>query len=227
MAKRTNENPIFNTPGPLDGMEWDDERKYFYNIKVRNAVNMKTEKQTRPMPSVRELRKLFISYLDHEYQSKPNISNRGKLVLKQAVIDIQFLNRFHHMGDDFQFHEFYILVKPLERISKEECVATYNYLFPTHDDVHNDVREFTIKAALGQMRIIEFERRYDSLRYNEVIKLTDYFRELGYALPYKNWSVKDLLEFGIYKLIETCQHEYVTNIPSEPTTCRKCGHRWG
>ncbi len=27
-------------------------------------------------------------------------------------------------------------------------------------------------------------------------------QEWGYALPYKNWSVEELLEFGIYKLID-------------------------
>ncbi len=29
----------------------------------------------------------------------------------------------------------------------------------------------------------------------------DVIRERGYALPYKNWSVEQLVEFGIYKII--------------------------
>ncbi len=38
--------------------------------------------------------------------------------------------------------------------------------------------------------------------FENIQQALDLLREWGYALPYKNWSVKELEEFGIYKLID-------------------------
>ncbi len=37
--------------------------------------------------------------------------------------------------------------------------------------------------------------------YSMSIIITDFFRSRGYALPYGKWSVEELAEFGIYKII--------------------------
>src|SRR4051812_39627087 len=52
-------------------------------------------------------------------------------------------------------------LKPLGRISGEECVYAYNMLF-TGEEMNYSEKIKIIKCALGQMRVIEFDERYDS-----------------------------------------------------------------
>ncbi len=91
-----------------------------------------------------------------------------------------------------------ILLKPIENISQQDalewgharrCFSGKKREFISFEIQGSYYRWFT---ALGGSTMVSFQG-FDAFDYT-------FLREKGYALPYKNWSVEELVEFGIYKL---------------------------
>lgn len=163
----------------------------------------KTAQPNEKWLSVQEQRKLFATYLDHECRLK----DRPKS--KPETISIQFLNKFHHHGADFFFSEWSILVKPLARISDEdfkklgELAGWKSSGFNCRGlDLAIFAWGFDIKITKDKVVFTYGENYHDPCsKKSEHLWAYDFLRERGYALPYKNWSVKELVEFGIYELV--------------------------
>lgn len=88
-----------------------------------------------------------------------------------------------------------VLVKQLERISKED--SEYVRKLIKGDNVSE-----ILEAINNDLASNCIYNRASILLSLEGINLIDYLRERGYALPYKNWSVEQLVAFEVYKLTE-------------------------
>lgn len=90
-----------------------------------------------------------------------------------------------------------ILVKPLSKISDEDALEICKLMDYHPDNVTPDYgRELAEELNDGDMSVMM------GATWWQVIAVIDYLRSKGYALPYKNWNVEELVEFGIFKLIE-------------------------
>ncbi len=109
-----------------------------------------------------------------------------------------------------------ILVKPLGKISRRECSKLYLAVAKDpsmFSKIHPSVQEHTVKSALAIMGLITYseggEFMFDP---QETICLCQTLLEMGFAFPYKNWSVDDLVQAGVYKFSEEADG-----------ICRGCG----
>lgn len=98
-----------------------------------------------------------------------------------------------------------LIVKPIEKISVPDCREVFkvwvgDYIENLDPKKHpygysgkdkNKIAAYIIKDELFDEDLTELAQ-----------PLIDILRELGYVLPYKNWSVEQLVEAGIYKLID-------------------------
>ncbi len=99
-----------------------------------------------------------------------------------------------------------LLVKPLGEISKEDCwdvvkIICGDYMDNLQIGKHPMAYHGTDKMELAE-KIVRDEWLFGRNPIKIEQHLLDFLRDRGYALPYKNWSVKELEEFGIYKLIK-------------------------
>ncbi len=83
-----------------------------------------------------------------------------------------------------------LMVKSLGNISKEDASEVLQIMQEI-----DGAFGITIEAVMEGIQTITKDARTPFI-------IVDLLRERRYALPYKNWSVEQLVEFGIYKLIE-------------------------
>ena len=93
-----------------------------------------------------------------------------------------------------EFTDVSVIVKPLGRISKKdaEIICAHRY-GPLKEGMFWD-EDGLMNCAASIIHLIIIGDKVHQ-------KTIDFLREQGYALPHKNWSVEELVEFGIYKLI--------------------------
>ncbi len=96
-----------------------------------------------------------------------------------------------------------VLVKPLESISDEDAIEVAK-MYLSEREIHNyyPSKSKLIERGKSISTSIVFNDNYTGHPGPRVIQIIDFLRASGYALPYKNWSVKELEEFGIYKLVD-------------------------
>ena len=80
----------------------------------------------------------------------------------------------------------YLELKPLSHISDEDAIEISKEYPAFGSNIRNSVKELF--------------QEFDDLELS--IKTGDYFRSKGYALPYMDLSVEDLVEYGWVKLKE-------------------------
>ncbi len=158
---------------------------------------MEKEKQAKPVPTSED-RLLIIA---HSFGQKCEIDLGEYPVIKTGEIEsvdssdktvwVKCYQDFHHYGHPEQV---VLLKKPLGRISEadRECLQNITGL---HHWIN--IKTF-LDNIIGQES--PFGKTLPTI--SETQQAIDFLRERGYALPYKNWSVKELVEFGIYKLID-------------------------
>ncbi len=156
-------------------------------------------------PTLRDLAVIFAGYMGQEFTVKDEVTDVKKRIYGVDPGWVYFGTSHKESGRYAPFCT--VLVKSLSEISQEHADEVAGLVCTTGQWVKEQIS----KGFLWHLQPVMF----------------DVLRERGYAMPYKKWSVRELEAFGIYKLIQPCQHEYVTNVPNEPSTCRKCGHRWG
>ncbi len=92
-----------------------------------------------------------------------------------------------------------LLVKPLKKISDEDAVKVCE-LYNTHlDDIGSKKEKIRVSKDLI-LCVINCTDKF--LNPFETLAMFDDLRELGYATPYKHYSVEDLIAAGIYKFID-------------------------
>lgn len=80
---------------------------------------------------------------------------------------------------------------PLSDITDEDAIDAYKKLYPKSLE---EIYEYII----GIKEFIENETGVHNM--NDIINCTDYLRSKGYALPYMDLSVDDLINYGWIKL---------------------------
>lgn len=85
-----------------------------------------------------------------------------------------------------------ILLTPLSKISDYDAieVAIINGYNRSYDD----------KIKLGRDFITDIILNNGSFLSNNILVIYQYLQSKGYALPYMDYSVEDLVELGVYKL---------------------------
>lgn len=84
-------------------------------------------------------------------------------------------------------------LKPLSKINNEDAIEAYKSIFGL-DAYENLQNVLSIEKQL-------YEVRYSIQKSNHYLKY-DFLRSKGYALPYMDLSINDLIEYGWIKLEE-------------------------
>lgn len=89
----------------------------------------------------------------------------------------------------------YLLLKPLSAITDEDAIEVA--IIAGNSSYTDDRRAYN-----GRLLLQEFLRRQCNVYGEDWLKLFDYLRSRGYALPYMGISVEQQVEAGWIKLIE-------------------------
>ena len=121
-----------------------------------------------------------------------------------------FLRKIDNLTLDSVENDDYLELKPLSQISDEDVIQgimiTYN---KTYEDLGEilEVKHYNTFSSITTIGIgCNFKTSRSIHHWNGTRKIgsveADYFRSKGYALPYMDLSVKDLVEYGWVKLKE-------------------------
>lgn len=121
-----------------------------------------------------------------------------------------FLRKIDNLTLDSVENDDYLELKPLSQITDEDVIQgimiTYN---KTYEDLGEilEVKHYNTFSSITTIGIgCNFKTSRSIHHWNGTRKIgsveADYFRSKGYALPYMDLSVKDLVEYGWVKLKE-------------------------
>lgn len=111
--------------------------------------------------------------------------------------------------EDFLFSGIQIVLKSLQNISDEDAIEmaeifggvnspSVNLNRPT--DLQNEDIHFSVQVFVKESKFMSYSTpKYWSDGYG--VKAYQWLASKGYALPYMDYSVEDLVELGVYKLI--------------------------
>lgn len=159
---------------------------------------METDKQATLMPNWKDKIQIFMSYAFNQFEFRTNYQKSE--VLKGSIFRFEPPSAIIHYGVGAwgKCEDFSVLVKPLDNISDSDAIEITKMI-----DCFRGDAPYQYNINYGRRIVSEmwgFNRH--GLYGRHLLQVTDYLREKGYALPYKNWSVEQLVEAGIYKLIE-------------------------
>ena len=97
-----------------------------------------------------------------------------------------FLRKIDNLTLDSVENDDYLELKPLSQISDEDAIKISKEFHIFKSDIRNSVKELF--------------QEFDVLGLS--METGDYLRSKGYALPYMDLSVEDLVEYGWVKLKE-------------------------
>ncbi len=92
-----------------------------------------------------------------------------------------------------------ILLKPLKDISDDDAIAVAAIGGRTEDDFSEGLPAIIKWGKSLAATLIE---GYPEWKPIELQQTLDFLRSRGYALPYGQWSVDELVQCGIFKIIE-------------------------
>ncbi len=153
-------------------------------------------------PTKREVFEIFMQYSSESFTSHKGYEFDGITNCPATLFHvigeggITFLDG---RGSGRRLDTISVNVKPLGRISKEDIL-----------EVSIIVRQYagpTPQYSIEQVRNILTVTENDDEEYWEAFwtligrrDVADFLRTRGYAIPYRNWSVEELVNFGIFKL---------------------------
>ncbi len=107
------------------------------------------------------------------------------------------INRSEHNPDACQ-----LILKPLSAITDEDAIRCSKYSGWDLEITSDSSRQSCIDC--GKRVAGEYQRNYSKACINgtEWLQIYQYLQSKGYALPYMEYSVEDLVKAGIYKLEE-------------------------
>jgi hypothetical protein len=139
----------------------------------------------------------------------------GQKVMKK---NIEGLDNFYSEPDGFIRSmtidsPLFLELKPLSKITKEDLQQIFIKEFP-FDTIFNsydfmckyELRNYFIISNVCEkayLQIIDFEnnKEFNSFKYKTISHIgIDYLRKKGYAVPFDEYSVEDLVSFGWLKL---------------------------
>ncbi len=88
-----------------------------------------------------------------------------------------------------------VLLKSVDHITDDHLLKVFELYNTHHMDEKNRLR--CAKDLLDNVMACTDK----FLNPFETLAIFDDLRALGYALPYRNWSIAELKDFGIYKLV--------------------------
>ncbi len=140
-------------------------------------------------PTSEETARIFMLYAGQNFQMQKT-GTRYKI----CCVDIVVYSVFEPSGNGFDVNTASIEVKPVENIS--ECDK--EDLLKLIGAVHWINQKSLFSSLSGQKSV--FGEYYGSVE--NIQQVTDFLRTRGYALPYLQWSVDDLVKFNIFKIIK-------------------------
>ena len=87
--------------------------------------------------------------------------------------------------------QYFLNVTPLQNITDEDAIEVAK--------IWGDDGQSKIANKVIASRILD-ENYKAYFPFSTCFKIADYLRSRGYALPYMNYSVSDLVELGVFKL---------------------------
>lgn len=154
--------------------------------------------ETVAKPSQRERTRIILQYLDQACEYGYKLEKNGLISGNTDPFGIQIFQTSNAFIPYVSVNPDLIRLnlKPLGRISDEELIELTKI---------NHFAKECFCASTGKRildGLLDITKSIHYMNLAEQAHTLDFLRESGYALPYKNWSVKELEEFGIYKLIE-------------------------
>lgn len=141
-----------------------------------------------------------IKTITNEVKAKIFAQYYGVKCFRNEFYDKQDLDSSEIIDRTFAFvftHNGYLSLKSLDNIIDEDAIELFNLMFSKqHLDKTND-----FKLELGKSWVSAYLRNVDTFAPFNYIYGFQFLQSKGYALPYMNYSVEDLVELGVYKLI--------------------------
>lgn len=152
--------------------------------KYNKVVNMQIQLETKA--------KIFAQYLGCWIACH----GRGKeLLTPMSLYQITY--------GDFKYHDFALFATPLSSITDEDAIECLNLVLgegwnynSTEERRWIDLIKNEVRDQFGSVQMVV--KPY----FSNVLKIFQYLQSKGYALPYLNYSVEDLVQAGIYKLTQ-------------------------
>lgn len=112
---------------------------------------------------------------------------------KYYLVDCSLTLGLQHVGINIGCVE----VKRLGEISNEDAIELASLFEPTFCNTYN------VDIGRSIANQFKFNNKCSSIMtFNKVVESSDFLRSKGYAMPYGEYSVEDLIQAGIYKLID-------------------------
>ena len=119
-----------------------------------------------------------------------------------------FLRKIDNLTLDSIENDDYLELKPLSQISDEDAIQGIMFTYNKTYDELGEILEVKNYFTFSDITSIELGRNFKTYRqihhWNGDRKIgskeCDYFRSKGYALPWMDLSVEDLVEYGWVKL---------------------------
>ncbi len=123
----------------------------------------------------------------------------GQLLKINMHRDVQMAEVYADRSEsmDAAFWEVCLLKKPLDLISDEDALAVGKMMFAEDKDT-DDTTLVRNGRALCKRLLGDYT---PVVTYPVTLQIFDFVRARGYALPYGEYSVDDLVQAGIYKLV--------------------------
>ncbi len=162
-------------------------------------------KETVEKPSSQDICQIFMQYWGQKFK----FMNESEIYTICGCVNFHGWNVIPDVNSHNQRHfaikSVSILVKPLEKISTADCREVFKIAFGDYIEKldpkrhpygytgsdHDEVATKLVKDYLFGRNPVPMTQ-----------SLVDSLREMGYALSYKEFSVENLVQIGIYKLIE-------------------------
>lgn len=91
-----------------------------------------------------------------------------------------------------------LLLKPLSQISDEDAIEVIKLSSVYEDKDTDEFVKLIVKSGTFNKYLLEVRPMW----FTESIKVTDYLRSRGYALPFRSYTVEQMIELGWLKLTE-------------------------
>lgn len=94
-----------------------------------------------------------------------------------------------------ELSNYHLELKPLSKIADEDCILIFNKFYPNAIRYADAEKIYDIKNA------IKSNFSEDVIIDEDFIFYTDFMRSKGYAVPFMEYSVDDLVSFGWVRLV--------------------------
>lgn len=153
--------------------------------------------------------KIFAQYLGQNVMLCQNRPTEGLTELIFPLVGVK-RESFMIQKDDWTFgqsrhfsdkYRDSLLLKPLSAITDEDIIWVAKYVNDEEEEDYSEAiaqKHFLIDVLLTKDR----DESITEMTPIEILYIYQYLQSKGYALPYMDYSVEDLVKAGIYKLEE-------------------------